>query len=343
MSLEMEFSTTSKPIPASGISPESPQKYVEEISQLPKEKGWRGLQELFLYKNFWLYPVFLEGALHARDHFQAQPTDIFLCSSMKTGTTWLKALSFAIATRGHLPSDDGSDMTTVSLRTAVPHDCIPFLEFNEYSTAVTGSEIPLFASHLPYTCLPKSIIDSDCKIAYICRDPKDTFVSMWFFLRKFVAGKNSTDVESFSSIDEAFELFCKGLSSHGPYWKHILGYWEASKRRPEKILFLKYEDLVEDTQLWVKKLAEFFGCPFSAEEEREGVVERVVKECSFESLRNLEVNRSGKHEKRGRAIENSAYFRKGVVGDWRNHLTDEMGKKIDVIMEEKLMGSGFTF
>ncbi|KAK8281839.1 hypothetical protein V6Z12_D09G267100 [Gossypium hirsutum] len=114
---------------------------------------------------------------------------------MKTGTTWLKALSFTIATRGHRPSDDGSDMTTVSLRTAVPHDCIPFLEFHEYSTAVTGSEIPLFASHLPYTCLPKSVIHSDCKIVYICRDPKDTFVSMWFFLRKFVAGKNSTDVK----------------------------------------------------------------------------------------------------------------------------------------------------
>ncbi|PPD66526.1 hypothetical protein GOBAR_DD36602 [Gossypium barbadense] len=246
--------------------------------------------------------------------------------SMKTGTTWLKALSFTIATRGHRPSDDGSDMTTVSLRTAVPHDCIPFLEFHEYSTAVTGSEIPLFASHLPYTCLPKSVIHSDCKIVYICRDPKDTFVSMWFFLRKFVAGKNSTDQRL-------------NLSSHGPYWEHILGYWEASIRRPEKILFLKYEDLVEDTQLWVKKLAEFFGCPFSAGGEREGV----VKECSFESLRDLEVNKSGKHEKRGRVIENSAYFRKGVVGDWRNYLSDEMGKKIDVIMEEKLMGPGFTF
>ncbi|MBA0801490.1 hypothetical protein Gohar_011854 [Gossypium harknessii] len=310
----MEFSATSKPIPASGISPESPQKYVEEISQLPKEKGWRGLQGLFLYKNFWFYPAFLKGALHARDHFQAQPTDIFLCSSMKTGTAWLKALSFTIATRGHRPSDDG-----------LPSN--------------GGSEIPLFASHLPYTCLPKSVIDSDCKIVYIRRDPKDTFVSMWFFLRKFVAGKNSTDVESFASIDEGFELFCKGLSSHGPYWEHILGYWEASIRRPEKILFLKYEDLLEDTQLWVKKLAEFFGCPFSAGEEREGV----VKECSFESLRDLEVNKSGKHEKRGRVIENSAYFRKGVVGDWRNHLSDEMGKKIDVIMEEKLMGPGFTF
>ncbi|MBA0714109.1 hypothetical protein Golax_013105 [Gossypium laxum] len=244
----MEFSTTSKPIPASGISPES---LHEEISQLPKEKGWRGLQGLFLYKTFWFYPAFLKGALHARDHFQAQPTDIFLCSSMKTGTTWLKSLSFTIATRGHRPSDDGSDMTTVSLRTA-------------------------------------------------------------FFLRKFVAGKNSTDVESFASIDEGFELFCKGSSSHGPYWEHILGYWEASIRRPEKILFLKYEDLVEDTQLWVKKLAEFFGCPFSAGEEREGV----VKECSFESLRDLEVNKSGKDEKRGRVIESSAYFRKGVVGEW---------------------------
>ncbi|KAK9009324.1 hypothetical protein V6N11_035865 [Hibiscus sabdariffa] len=239
---------------------------------------------------------------------------------------------------------DGSD-PTIPLRTTVPHDCIPFLEFNEYSTTTTtvageGSKIQLYASHLPYTCLPKSIHDSNCRIVYICRDPKDTFVSMWFFLKKFVSNQTKTDTVSLIPIEEAFYLFCKGMSSHGPYWDHVLSYWEASKRSPENILIIKYEDMVRDTGSWVRKLAEFFGCGFSEEEEGKGAVEM----CSFESLRDMEVNRSGMmHEKRGKEIESSAYFRKGIVGDWRNYLSDEMGKKIDGIVEEKLRGSGFRF
>ncbi|KAL4296210.1 hypothetical protein GQ457_12G005530 [Hibiscus cannabinus] len=245
---------SSEPTVASKISHESLEKYVEEISNLPKAQGWRPLRDLCLYQNFWFFPFFLQGALHARDHFRPRPTDIFLCSSMKTGSTWLKALSFTIVTRGSHRLD-GSD-PTIPLRTTVPHDCIPFLEFNEYSTTTTtttttttvaaeGSKIQLYASHLPYTCLPKSIHDSNCRIVYICRDPKDTFVSMWFFLEKFVSNQTKTDTVSLVPIEEAFDLFCKGMSSHGPYWDHVLSYWEASKRSPENILIIKYEDMVE--------------------------------------------------------------------------------------------------
>ncbi|XWS53904.1 hypothetical protein CRYUN_Cryun10bG0040400 [Craigia yunnanensis] len=331
----MEFSSTSKPIIASNISPESIQEYRKEISTLPKENGWSQFQDLCSYQDFWFYPIFLQGAMFARDHFEAQASDIFLCSPMKTGCTWLKALSFAIATRTQF------DDSNIPLRTTVPHDCIPFLEYGEYSTAA-GPKIPLIASHLPYTCLPRSIIDSGCKIVYLCRDPKDTFVSMWHFFRKIVEN-NKPGEGDLVSIEEAFELFCKGLSSHGPYWEHVLGYWKASLERPGKILFLKYEGMVKDTEGCVKKLAEFFGCPFSLEEERDGIVQRIIKFCSFESLSNLEVNKTGKQVKKDAFVDNSAYFRKGKVGDWRNYLSAEMGERLDNIMEDKLSGSGLTF
>ncbi|XP_017974845.1 PREDICTED: flavonol sulfotransferase-like [Theobroma cacao] len=330
----MEFSSLSKPIVESNISTEALQKYKEEISTLPKEDGWSPLIHLCLYKGFWFYPYFLEGAMYAQDHFQPQPSDIFLCSAMKTGCTWLKSLSFAIATRGQY------DDSTSPLRTTVPHDCIPFLEYGEYSTA-EGPRIPLVASHLPYTFLPKSIIDSGCKIVYLCRDPKDTFVSMWHFFRKLE--NNRPGEGDLVSIEEAFELFCKGLSSHGPYWEHVLGYWKASLERPDKILFLKYEDMTKDTEACVKKLAEFFDCPFSLEEERKGIVQAIIKFCSFENLSNLDVNKTGKQVKKDAFVENSAYFRKGKIGDWRNHLTAEMGARLDNIMKEKLSGSGLTF
>ncbi|OMO99619.1 hypothetical protein COLO4_13189 [Corchorus olitorius] len=323
-----------KPIVASNMSLESLQKYEDEISALSKGNGWSPSSCLYLYKGFWFHPILLTGVLYARDNFEAQPSDVFLCSFMKTGCTWLKALSFYIATRTQF------DDSTSPLRTLVPHYCVPFLERGFQYLTTSGVKTPLFGSHLPYTLLPKSIIDSGCKIVYLCRDPKDTFVSLWNFFRKAPGMSESED--QLVSLKEGFELFCKGLCpyGYGPYWDHVLGYWKASLERPEKILFLKYEDMKEDTEACVKKLADFFGCPFSIDEEKQGMVQKIIKFCSFESLSNLEVNKTGKTPG---MIENNAVFRKGKVGDWRNCLNAGMGERLDNVMEEKLTGSGLTF
>lgn len=59
----------------------------------------------------------------------------------------------------------------------------------------------------------------------------------------------------------------------------------ASLKDPKKVLFFKYEDLKEDTLLNVKKISEFLGCSFTNEEEE------IVRICSFECVKNLEVNK----------------------------------------------------
>ncbi|XVF76018.1 hypothetical protein PTKIN_Ptkin13bG0234000 [Pterospermum kingtungense] len=64
---------------------------------------------------------------------------------------------------------------------------------------------------------------------------------------------------------------------------------------------------------------------------------------SLKNLSNLEVNKTGKYGDAEKGVENKVYFRKGKIGDWKNHLTPEMGEQLDNIMEEKLSGSGFTF
>jgi len=120
----------------------------------------------------------------------------------------------------------------------------------------------------------------------------------------------------------------------------MLGYWKESIERPHKVLFLKYEDLKEDITFQLKKLAEFLGIPFSLEEERSGVIENIAKLCSFENLKELEVNKSGKSIKN---FENKDLFRKGEVGDWVNHLSPTMVEQLTELLEEKLGGSGLSF
>ncbi|KAK8537673.1 hypothetical protein V6N13_096519 [Hibiscus sabdariffa] len=283
------------------------------IPALPKRKSWGILEDYFQYQVFWLHPTFLKGVVSAQQKLQAQSTDIMLCNLPKTGTTWLKSLIFAIVTRASF------DDSTSPLLSKMPHELVPFMElYHADFPMYRDLGVPVLATHVPYPSLPRSILDSGCKIVYICRNPKDSFVSLYHFNTTILTSRNLQPL----GLDEAFEMFCEGVSFYGPYWDHVLGD----------------EEMKDDTVLYAKKLAEFICHPFSSEEHQQEVPEKIVKMCSFENLSNLEANRS---EKRG-IVQNKMYFRKGKVGDWTNCLTSEMAERLDRITQQKLSGSGLS-
>lgn len=75
----------------------------------------------------------------------------------------------------------------------------------------------------------------------------------------------------------------------------------------------------------------------SNEESERQVLSKVVDFCSFEKMRDLEVNKTGTHSESGfPTIENKIFFRQGQVGDSRNYLTREMMDELDEITGEKL-------
>lgn len=142
-------------------------------------------------------------------------------------------------------------------------------------------------------------------MVYLCRNPLDQFISHWIFSVE----TKEPDWEPLT-FDEAFNMFCDGGQEFGPFWKHVLGYWKASQEKPRNVLFLKYEHLQENVASEVKKLAEFLECLFSKYEENQGIVEEISKFCSFDNLKNLDVNKSGQLHL---DCENRHFFRKGKV------------------------------
>ncbi|RZC53780.1 hypothetical protein C5167_012625 [Papaver somniferum] len=100
----------------------------------------------------------------------------------------------------------------------------------------------------------------------MCRNPRDNLISAWQFVNKRRAAlPPSTDKLPPLSLEEAFELFCDGISIFGPFWDHVLGYWKESLEKPHKVLFMKYEDLKNEPLIHLKRLAEFMGCGFTLE------------------------------------------------------------------------------
>ncbi|RWR83745.1 cytosolic sulfotransferase 12-like protein [Cinnamomum micranthum f. kanehirae] len=282
--------------------------------------------------GFWYTLPRLQATIAMQNHFKAHDDDVILASSMRTGTTWINALIPCIMA----PRVPSLEKEQEPLFTNHPNALTPSLEIQIYTESPTPnlSEIPsprLFRTHLPYQALPESVKKSDCRIIYMRRNPKDTFVSMWHF-------KNTarSDEEGSFPIEEAFESFCD-VHPFGPMFDYVLEYWKVSLEKPGKILFLNYEEMKHDPKRQLKRLAEFLGRPFDKEED----VDKVLWRCSLERLKGLDVNREGVDPWSGMA--HSAYFRRGAVGDWQNHLTVEMAARLDEVTCMKLEGSGLNF
>ncbi|XVF56801.1 hypothetical protein PTKIN_Ptkin06aG0149600 [Pterospermum kingtungense] len=310
-------------------------EFQELIQTLPKEKHWYGTH-LYFYQGFWCPSIAFKGMISFQKHFQALDTDIILTSAPKSGTTWLKALIFMIVNRNNFAFKDSP------LLISSPHKLVPFFEFDVYrknpsSYLENKSDFQprIFATHAPYASLPPSITGSNAKIVYICRNPMDMFISIWHFADK-LRGENVEPL----SLDEAFEMFCQGKYSFGPFEDHVSGYWKANQENPNKILFLKYEDLKENINYYIKKLAEFLGFAFSSEEEKQGVVEEIGKLCCFENMKELEANKSGKLDF---GHPHNAFFRKAQVGDWSNYLAPSMVDRLEKLFLDKLELLGLTF
>nr|CAB3491245.1 unnamed protein product [Digitaria exilis] len=302
------------------------------LSKLPRREFLS--QDLVFYKNYWFYPHFLEPIIHLQDSFRARPGDTILASNPKCGTTWLMALAFTIMNRSCY------EVGNHPLLTHHPQQLVPFIEFPSNTNVTNVEKLPsprLLATHIPFSLLPESIRSEGSRIIYICRDPKDAFISSWHFNQR-VHG-HAID------FDKAFNMFSEGSWLYGPFWNHCLEYWKGSIERPDVVLFLRYEEVMSDPVKYVKRIATFLGVPFSSEEEDFGVPEEVVKLCSFKMLSGLKVNQIGelsRNQSGDMVYEKSAYFRSGKVGDWVNHMSEEMASRLDHIMEEKLEGSGLT-
>ncbi|XP_058211483.1 cytosolic sulfotransferase 12-like [Rhododendron vialii] len=123
------------------------ERYRELISTLPKEKGW--VSDLCLYEGFWYERLAgLEGIMFAQEHFQARPTDVFLISTPKSELRLFR----------QPPIADVENLSSPRL----------------------------FAVHIPYMSLPKSILlkrhfCNASKLAlkvYLGMDPSGTVCSV---------------------------------------------------------------------------------------------------------------------------------------------------------------------
>lgn len=74
------------------------QEFVNFLSCLPKERVIEAYDS-YQYQGFWYNPPLLHGIFNFQKYFQSRKNDIFLLTAPKSGTTWLKAIIYALINR----------------------------------------------------------------------------------------------------------------------------------------------------------------------------------------------------------------------------------------------------
>ncbi|XP_046896880.1 cytosolic sulfotransferase 3-like isoform X1 [Hypomesus transpacificus] len=259
--------------------------------------------------------------------FQARPDDILIVTYPKAGTTWVSYILDLLY----------FSQTAPERQTSIPiYERVPFLEMS-MPLMPPGTELAnnlstsprLIKTHLPIQFVPKSFWEQNSRIVYVARNAKDNAVSFFHFDRMNMAQPEPGDWNSF------LQRFMEGKMVFGSWYDHVTGWWEK-KQSHSKLLYVFFEDMVEDTGRELDRLCSFLGISPSAEEK-----EKVIGGVQFDNMKKNNMTNYSTIPVMDFKI--SPFMRKGKVGDWKNHFTVAQNEQFDEDYQKKMKNPTLRF
>lgn len=246
--------------------------------------------------------------------FQSKETDILICTSCKSGTHWIFEITKMLL-------NNAVDFVESKGRRML--EMIPDLSELD---SVPAPRV-LF-THVPFQYLPKKHIENKGKIVHIVRNPKDVMVSFYHHAQhdKFV-------IDLKLPWNEYFEVWMSGKIPYGSWYDYELGMEQAENDNPGIMYTCSYEEMKKDPVKEIKKLADYLEVDCSDQ-----TIEGIAKASSFDNMQKNKFDATS-------AINNGKGFiyRKGEIGDWKNHFTVAQNERFDEAHNEKMKNSKYTF
>ncbi|XP_077536808.1 sulfotransferase ssu-1-like isoform X2 [Haemaphysalis longicornis] len=287
---------------------------------------------VYRYVNgLYVSQIFQERTVQSALSYKPRPRDVFIVTYPKCGTTWMQFIVFCIYNDGETPAD----LVDFFKRT-------PFLEMLGAKAAENMPRPGAIKTHLPYRLQPKS---PDARYIYVARNPYDCCVSLYHHTRLFPIYEFED-----GTFDEFFEMFFRGEVDFGDYFENLLSWYEH--RDDDNVLFLTYEDLKRNPKEGILSVARFLGKEYEEKLLRDPrALEKVLNATSQESMKKFNAEfRKIESAMRNIQLENGDpkeeedfsehlknllakpitgdFVRKGVVGDWRNHFSEEQIQRL---------------
>lgn len=250
---------------------------------------------------------------------ETRADDICYTGFPKSGTNWLANILVRLINDGESPRDR-------TLRDTL-HWVESSIQYPRTREELDAAPSPrIFSSHMPFhMALGGDPLSNPCRYVYIARNPKDVAVSYFHF----EAGQSWSGNYD-GDWSHWLKMFTEGKLQRGDWFDHVLSWWRH--RDAGNVHFLKYEDLLMDFGGEVRRLGQFLGGDPSdalVEVIRERTGFGNMRKDSFSSLRDIS--------------ELSHFYRKGVIGSWKEQFTVRESEWFDAIYQERMQGSGLDF
>jgi hypothetical protein len=223
--------------------------------------------------------------------FVSRPDDIFVATYPRSGTSLLQMLLLQLSTQSDAPFRHIEEV-------------IPFLDH----ALKHGESLEQFPSpRILKTHLGCRIVTRwSGKFVYVVRDGEDVLVSYFYFCQKYV--------NPALTFDQFFGDFMRGKVQYGSWFRHV-SEWLAFPDTA-RLLVIRYEDMVQNLDATIDRLAFFLKWSVSAERR---LLAR--ERCQFSYMRTLESKFEPVSTATLTAGEAGAFFRQGRPGAWRATLT----------------------
>merc|ERR1712194_654776 len=119
------------------------------------------------------------------------------------------------------------------------------------------------------------------------------------------------------------EFFLDGRVESSSFWEWYRGWWNESRKHPESILWIRFEDLKASLPTEVARVASFLGISITDPEAR-----MVAERCGFSSMKQETAQRDKVASAEGKYVK-VGHIREGKVGGWRDTMRPETVAQFD--------------
>jgi hypothetical protein len=245
--------------------------------------------------------------------YKPEPTDVFIVTPPKCGTTWMQQIVHGLRTRGSMDFDE---ISRVVPWINMAHD----MGIDIYAPQVANPKA--FKTHSKLNEVPKG-----GKYIVVVRDPCDALVSDYHFLGEMFFDKNSVSLEEFAREDY--------IPDRGVH-KHILAFWE--QRNEENVLAFCYENMKADLPGTIERVARFIGIELDDELRQIVLKQSDIKfmQAHKEQFEDHLIRKARSAAMRLPLDGQLNKVRNGQVGESKVAVPDEIKQELDVVWHEEI-------